>query len=230
MGKIIKIERVVGGSETCRKCGIGVTISAAMIKTRKYWCESCRSAVYSKHNRLKPKPRIPGVVFSHQAIISAYKNGFSVVDGVLLKDGYPYKTRVNIGNYLTFSYFYPEAGRSYTVMVHRLIAYQKYKEKMFEKGIQCRHFDGNSHNNFDDNILIGTALDNAMDKPPEVRKRAAAIATSYIGAYDYDEVYGLWISGKSKSEIMAITGIKTRNTVSAIINKKTDNNNTAFAK
>jgi hypothetical protein len=50
------------------------------------------------------------------------------------------------------------------IPVHRLQAYQKYGEKMFDDGIEVRHLDGNPLNNSWDNILIGNHSDNMMDQ------------------------------------------------------------------
>lgn len=47
---------------------------------------------------------------------------------------------------------------------HRLQAYQKYGDKIFNKGIMVRHWDGNKKNNAFYNILIGDNADNSLDK------------------------------------------------------------------
>lgn len=53
---------------------------------------------------------------------------------------------------------------------HKLQAYQKFGDAMFEVGVVVRHLDGNALNNRPENIDIGTVLDNIMDRPAHERK------------------------------------------------------------
>ena len=67
------------------------------------------------------------------------------------------------------------------IQTHRLQAYQKYGDKLFEDGIVVRHLNGNKLDNSCNNIAIGTSKDNAMDIPKHIRqKRAALIVKSSI--------------------------------------------------
>lgn len=77
------------------------------------------------------------------------------------------KLQKNIDGYLKFSARIDD-GKHVSIYVHRLIAYQKFGDKLFEAGIQVRHLDGDCANNTYNNIEIGTALDNALDKPNSV--------------------------------------------------------------
>ena len=101
-------------------------------------------------------------------IRTAYDRGFRVDEsGTLLsrkgvalkvrttKAGY-YETNVRINNKL------------HHLPVHRLCAYQKFGDAMFETDC-VRHLDGNPRNNHPDNIAIGTISDNAHDIPKERR-------------------------------------------------------------
>ena len=63
------------------------------------------------------------------------------------------------------------------INVHRLQAYQKFGDKIFEEGIVVRHLDGNPLNNSWENIEIGTSSDNQMDRNPECRKKHATNAS-----------------------------------------------------
>jgi len=74
-----------------------------------------------------------------------------------------------VGRYLTVCAPRTDAHRR-RVYVHRLVAYSKFGEAMFAPGIEVRHEDNDRYNNRPDNILIGTAYDNAMDIPEETRK------------------------------------------------------------
>lgn len=64
------------------------------------------------------------------------------------------------------------------VPVHKLQAYQKFGDKMFDQGIVVRHLDGDSSNNHEGNIAIGTVRDNIMDRSLEDRKNHSAKATA----------------------------------------------------
>ncbi len=57
------------------------------------------------------------------------------------------------------------------ILIHRIVAYQKYGESVFESGIMVRHLDGNKGNFRPDNIAIGTARDNHYDNGEEWLKR-----------------------------------------------------------
>ena len=59
------------------------------------------------------------------------------------------------------------------IATHRLQAYQKYGDKLYEDGIVVRHLNGNKLDNSWDNIAIGTYRDNAMDIPKEIRTSIA---------------------------------------------------------
>ena len=65
----------------------------------------------------------------------------------------------------------------HTVLFHRLQAFVKFGELIFESNIQVRHLNGNSFDNSFENIGIGTPSQNMMDKSEEVRMRCSLIAT-----------------------------------------------------
>ena len=60
-------------------------------------------------------------------------------------------------------------GKRRNVYIHRLVAFTKFGESLFEKGIEVRHKNGNESDNSCSNILIGTKSENELDKAPEVR-------------------------------------------------------------
>ncbi len=112
-------------------------------------------------------------------------------------------------------------GYSFSVPVHRLVAFQKYGNKIFEKGIQVRHLNGDSRDNSHDNISIGTAYQNAMDKPKEVRIRCAINAASYLKKYDYKKVKEYHKkNGGSYKKTMEFFDISSKGTLHYILNKK----------
>ena len=54
--------------------------------------------------------------------------------------------------------------------LHRLAAYQKFGEILFDKGIAVRHLNGDPTDNTLENIAIGTRTQNQRDISEEVRK------------------------------------------------------------
>lgn len=83
---------------------------------------------------------------------------------------------VNIKGYKKFG-LKNKNSEDHPIYYHRLQAYQKFGDKIFEKGIMVRHLDGNPLNNSYDNIEIGTNSDNQMDRSPECRKRTSINAS-----------------------------------------------------
>ena len=55
--------------------------------------------------------------------------------------------------------------------IHKLQAYQKYGQKLFQSGMEVRHLDGNKTNNTPKNIAIGSRRDNVLDIPEDKRKQ-----------------------------------------------------------
>jgi hypothetical protein len=114
----------------------------------------------------------------------AYEQGYRVRNGeVFSGKGNKLKLRLNDFGYPMFSfrvqvkYLTEQRRKTHIVHVHRLVAYQKYGDAMFEPGIVVRHKDGNPLNAQPDNILIGTHSDNMMDKSVESRRKSAIAAT-----------------------------------------------------
>ena len=93
-----------------------------------------------------------------KTLVSAYEKGYRIINGE------PYDPSGKLLKVIkknSYNWFSIRTGmrnnkfRNY-VAIHRLIAYQKYGDKIFGEGIQVRHLDGNPSNNLDENIIIGT--------------------------------------------------------------------------
>ena len=97
-------------------------------------------------------------------LIKAYESGYRISDkGEILN---PQKVKLNgtINDKLKYHTFqFRIENKTKSIFVHRLQAYQKYKEKLFEPGILVRHKNGNHLDNSIDNIFIGTSKDNNLD-------------------------------------------------------------------
>lgn len=115
-------------------------------------------------------------VANNEKILEAVNQGYKVsLDGMVFS---PSRKTYNKGHrsgpygYMHISIYYN--GYKKGVKVHRLQAYQKYGEAMFEPGIVVRHLNGNRLDNSWDNIAIGTTQDNMMDRTPEQRVQSAS--------------------------------------------------------
>lgn len=79
-------------------------------------------------------------------------------------------------------------GKVFSFPIHRLAAFQKYGEKLFEQDC-VRHLDGNSLNNALDNIEIVSWSDNMMDIPRDIRIAKSRNAFRHLKGYrDEEEV------------------------------------------
>lgn len=107
-------------------------------------------------------------------------------------------------------------GKVIRVKVHQLQAYQKYGNELFNDNIVVRHLNGNPSDNSYDNIAIGTASDNMMDIPEEIRKQKALHATSFTIKYNHRDIYDFYIKTKSYKQTMEKFGIKSKNTINQI--------------
>lgn len=127
--------------------------------------------------------------------------------------------------YLSFSVrIYPPIHHkkiSRHLPVHRLQAYQKYGDKIFEKGIHVRHLNGNPLDNRVENILIGSASENMMDKPKEVRSWCAINASNSIRKFsnlEMIEIKKFHNEFKSYEKTMKKFNIGSKGTLHRILN------------
>lgn len=101
--------------------------------------------------------------------IYAYEKGYRVVgDKIFNPKGIELKISDNYKGYpkITISI----KRKTSTLPIHKLVAYQKFGELMFKKGIQVRHLNGNKYDFSNSNIEIGTQCQNRQDIPIEKRK------------------------------------------------------------
>lgn len=71
---------------------------------------------------------------------------------------------------------------------HRLQAYKKYGEAIFDHSLHARHYDGNQLNNSWENIILGTASQNMMDIKKEVRTARSLRAASFTRSFTKEQV------------------------------------------
>lgn len=167
-----------------------------------------------------------------QRVVAASELGYTVTrDGVVLNPkGMPRKTytRKYGGRgsvYLPYAAFSVRvaSGNPKDVLVHRLVAYQKFGVAAFQEGIVVRHLDGDSLNNASENIAIGTHQQNALDRDPEVRRAHAQHAAMHrrkLTSEKFAEFHADREAGMSMNALAVKYGI-AKSTVSYIVNGKT---------
>jgi hypothetical protein len=130
-----------------------------------------------------------GTSIRNKALLFAIKAGYTVSPcGTLLKNNIKHNV-VSFRGYLQLAVSFKDGDvrKDVYVSVHRLQAYQLFGDKIFKKGIVCRHLNSNKIDNSVFNIKIGTDADNARDNSPEHRLKYAINAASKIRRYP-DEI------------------------------------------
>lgn len=159
---------------------------------------------------------------TNAALLAAVDKGYYIKDGKAYSKKKELSLSISRSGYKYFCIRFSD--ERYTVSVHKLVAYQKFGCSMFGPGVQVRHLDGNSLNNMDDNISIGTSVENASDKLDSVKLKAALIATSFVKVHDHVNIQKDRKSGMTYTQIMSKYNISSKGTVSFIINKSYDLN------
>lgn len=125
-----------------------------------------------------------------------------------------------------FGYYYFSLkvdGHQKSIFAHRLAAYQKYRDRIFDPGIVVRHLDGDSLNNLPDNLSIGSQSDNIMDMPAHVRRHNSIHAAKKLRRFSDEEV-GLIRqdreAGMTYKELMNKWDIPAKSSVNNILNRK----------
>lgn len=151
---------------------------------------------------------------------AAFEKGYRVtregavigISGVVLK---AWKSHTG---YLEFTHV---RGRRKT-RVHRLQAYQKFGERIYEEGLEVRHLDGNRLNNHEDNIELGTHTDNMRDRSPEERFATSMKAARHrrkLSSEDVLEMRKLSAAGATGKALAELYGV-SKGTVSDILSGK----------
>ena len=154
-------------------------------------------------------------------ILAAIAKGYVVnKNGDVYYKDKPRTLTLNSTGYFEFSIRCDGEKRPQNVLVHRLQAYQKFGDKIFEPGIVVRHLDGNPANNTYDNIEIGTHQQNMMDIPVEQRIAHAKHAASAMIKYDADEIKKYHAEVKSYAKTMVHFNISSKGTLNHILNKR----------
>lgn len=148
----------------------------------------------------------------------AYQKGYMVDNnGGLVSKTKQVKLKLSSG-YFYFSIRIDKSTRN--VAVHRLQAYQKYGEKLFDDCIEVRHLNGIRTDNSWDNIAIGTHSENMMDIPEHIRLANAIYASSFMKKHNHKDIIQWYINnGKSYKKTMQKFNISSKGTLHFILNK-----------
>lgn len=126
---------------------------------------------------------------------ACYSFDYPYVIPTATKDGRPvgdkYRPRKNKKGYAIISFRRRKLGIDMNVHVHQIVAYQKYGEKIFGRGIVCRHLDGDPFNFRSDNVEIGTYSNNWFDVPKSKRMAHAIRAASFLRVLSDEQVIKL---------------------------------------
>ena len=79
-------------------------------------------------------------------------------------------------------------SRVVSVFVHKLQAFQKFGDRLFQADVLVRHKNGDETDNSWKNIIIGTQQDNMFDREAEVRRAHAVRAASHLRKYSEKKV------------------------------------------
>lgn len=161
-----------------------------------------------------------------QLIRSATSQGYSILaDGrVLSKTGNVvsgYLKLMGGVKYRCFSLVFEE--KSTHLLVHRLQGFQMFGEAIFRSDIVVRHLDGNSLNNAQSNLALGSQSDNSYDRPEVERVRHAKVAARTQRRLSDEQVLQLRTdraAGMTLKDIMTKYSI-AKSTASYIVNRKT---------
>lgn len=153
-------------------------------------------------------------------VIYAYNKGYIVSkEGEVFYKGKKRKLMLVSNKCKYFCFSLRKDGVTIKIKVHRLQAYQKYGDKIFNEGVVVRHLDGNSLNNHYENIAIGTQQENVLDIPKEIRIKSARYASSFTQKYNHDEVYEFYSKCRSYKTTMEKFDIKSKNGLYFILKK-----------
>ena len=160
--------------------------------------------------------------------ISAYEKGYRVTrDGIVVNpSGSQIVEMIGNSNGMKYKRFgiRLDTGERVCVYTHKLQAYQKYGDEIFDVE-SIRHLNGNSLDNSFDNIAKGSRSENMMDVPEDIRMERAINATKSVTKYNNtrDEIVAYYNICRSYSETMKHFGISSKGTLYYILHNSYKN-------
>jgi hypothetical protein len=149
----------------------------------------------------------------------AAKRGYVVTEeGVLLNPKGLELQSVDNGGYIKTTIRLN--GKAVIFFAHRLQAFQKYGELLYNESILVRHLNSNKEDNSWQNIAIGTHSDNMLDIPKQIRIKKAIHASSFLKKYKNKEIIRFHKLHKSYKKTMDQFNISSKGTLNYILNPK----------
>lgn len=146
---------------------------------------------------------------------AAFEAGFRVTE-----EGFCLNPRgVRIFGRLNGGYVEISLSANRRFRLHRLQAFQKFGEAIYEPGNVARHKDNNKLNNRADNILIGTQLENWNDIPEQSRVEWQEKATDGASRHPHVDIVEFFQMTRSYPKTMERFGITSTGTLHYILNK-----------
>lgn len=147
----------------------------------------------------------------------AAKRGYVVTEeGVLLNP-----KGLKIGYFNEQGYFasgLKVGGKVIRLNAHRLQAFQKYGELLYNDGIVTRHLNSNKEDNSWGNIVIGSYSENMLDIPKQIRIKKAIYASSFKKKYNNEDIINFHNEHKSYKRTMQQFNISSKGTLNYILN------------
>jgi hypothetical protein len=162
-------------------------------------------------------------------VLLAYERGYRVKNGEVISPFTGKQRKLNIGKQYGYERYRFNirdeiTKNAYPVEVHKLVAYQKYGNELLKPEIEVRHLDGNSLNNLEENIAIGTRIENALDIPQEIRLTRSINASTANRKFTDLEMEEIRRFHTSYKETMERFDISSKGTLHYILNTKYQTN------
>lgn len=152
----------------------------------------------------------------------AWEKGYKITDEGEVISPNNSKLKKQIKNKQYYKFNIRHQGVHKRVCFHRLQAYRKFGDKIYEEGIVVRHLNGNSFDNSYANIEIGTQLDNILDIPPDKRKENAIPGIKKILKYSNEfvlQVREFYNKCKSYKKTQEHFNIKNKSSLHCILHR-----------
>ena len=150
----------------------------------------------------------------------AFQKGYKILenDNIQNPKGNLIKGNKTTNGYLEFK-IRKSSNSWIRVSVHRLQAYQKFGDKIYNDKIQVRHLNCNSADNSLENIGIGSSKENKLDVPEEIRKESAKNANKKYSDELIQNVIKDRLGGLTRKEIVEKYSLDNEKKVTYIVNR-----------
>jgi len=165
------------------------------------------------------------VTKTREALEYAFYKGYEVIRGEVISPVSGNALKINLDSagypYFTVRYRSRKEGRHVCkVLVHRLVARQKYGVNLYETNLVIRHLNSDKLDFSQTNLVLGTSQENSLDIPPEDRMKYALNASTNIRKFtdkEMEEIRKMYWEVRSYKKVMEKYNISTKSTLHYII-------------